>query len=156
MTRKLLLLATIAALALAGCGGDDDETTTTSSTATTTTGATGATGASGEEGDQPADAGLAGDPKERSDEITTCLEDDGHTVIENKGGEGGADFHLVVDAGFAGVAYVFSDDAAAEDGLPAVEKSESGTGRDVEQLGDVVIGWMKESEKADLEACVEG
>ena len=155
MISRLSILALVAVLGLAGCGGDDETTTTSSTTTTTTsTGATGASGASGEEGEQP-DEGVAGDPRERSDEITSCLEDDGYTVTENKG-TAGADFHLVVDAGFAGVVYVFADDAAAKSGLSAVESSESGAGRDVEQLGDVVIGWMKASERTDLEACVEG
>jgi hypothetical protein len=148
------LLAVIAALGLAACGGDDETTSSTSTT--TTTGATGASGATGAEGDDSADAGLAGDPKERTQEIEVCLDDKDHTVIKNTGGEGNADFQLVVDAGVGGIVYVFSDDQKAADGVQAITKYEGGSGRDVEQLGDTVIAYMKPAEKTDLEDCISG
>ena len=149
------LVATLAALSIAGCGGNDDETTSSTST-TSSAGATGASGATGAEGDNSADAGLAGDPKERTQEIESCLEDAGHTPILNTGGEGNADFQLVVDAGAGGIVYVFSDDQKAADGVPAITKYEGSSGRDVEQLGDTVIAYMKDAEKADLTDCISG
>ena len=153
---SVALLAVIAALGIAGCGGDDDETTSTTSTTTTSTGATGATGASGAEGEDSADAGLAGNPKDRTQEIEVCLDDKGHTVIKNTGGEGNADFQLVVDAGAGGIVYVFSDDDKAASGLKAITSYEESSGRTVEQLGDTVIAYMKPDEKTDLTDCISG
>lgn len=148
---RLASILAVLVLAFAGCGGDDEETTT-SSPATTTTGATGATGATGDAGD----AGLAGDPKARTDEIETCLQDGGHNTIRNDGGIVDADYQLVVDNGAGGIVYVYSDDAAASKGVPKVEDYERGAGRDVHQLGQVVIAYMKDSERSELESCISG
>ena len=149
------LFAIVVALGVAGCGGDDEETTTSTST-TGATGATGASGATGAEGENSADAGLAGDPKERTQEIEVCLEDAGHSPIRNTGGEGNADFQLVVDGGAGGIVYVFSDDQKAADGVQAITSYEESSGRDVEQLGDTVIAYMNPDEKTDLEDCISG
>ena len=151
----IALLAVVASLGIAACGGDDDETTSTTST-TTSTGATGASGATGAEGEDSADAGLAGNPKDRTKEIETCLDDKGHGVIQNTGGEGDADFQLVVDAGAGGIVYVFSDDQKAADGVNAITDYEGSSGREVEQLGDTVIAYMKPEEKTDLTDCISG
>ena len=151
----IALLAIVAALGIAGCGGDDDEATSSTST-TTSTGTSGASGATGAEGDDSADAGLAGNPKDRTQEIEVCLDDKGHTVIKNTGGEGNADFQLVVDSGGGGIVYVFADDQKAADGVKAITGYEEPSGRTIEQLGDTVIAYMKEAEKTDLTDCISG
>jgi hypothetical protein len=153
----IALLAAVAALGIAGCGGDDDETTSSStSTTSSSTGATGTSGATGAEGDNSADAGLAGDPKERTQEIEVCLDDAGHTVIKNPGGTGNAEFQLVVDAGSGGIVYIYPDEQKAADSVKTVTDYEKGAGRTIEQLGDTVIAYMKEAEKADLTKCISG
>jgi hypothetical protein len=77
-----------------------------------------------------------------------------HDVIVNPGSAGAKNF-LVVDAGFGGVLYVFDDEAAADQSEGKVANEESGTGRDVQVLGNVVIAYMTEREIPDLEECAQ-
>ncbi len=151
--------AGLTALTLAACGGDDE--TTTSSVTTSSTTSTVPTGATGADDSAATATAPGGSAKDVTAEITSCLEDAGHSVIENPGSIADSQYFLVVNAGGIGVITVFDDSADAEAGLEAVDKDQKSTGRVSEVAGQTVISYFPSDqslapspeELADLEEC---
>jgi hypothetical protein len=140
----------MAAAVLAGCGDDESDT---EETAAETTAAETTTETATTEAETSATTEAAGEAVTTQD-IVACLEDLDHDVIVNPGSIAGAK-NFLVDAGFGGVLYVFDDEAAAEAGEAKVVTEESGTGRDAQVLGNVVIAYMTQREVPDLEECAQ-
>jgi hypothetical protein len=148
--RGVAVLASLCALAIAGCGGDDDETTsTTTSSTTTTTGPTGPTGPTGDDG-----AEASGDAATASS-IASCLDDEGLTYNENveffalEGEPPDADRINVTSGGAdsAIVIAVFKSEADVDEA--GVE--EAGGVVDTEVLGNVVVG-IDEDETGNVDS----
>jgi hypothetical protein len=146
-TRTAVYATTLlAAIALPACGDDDEEQPaqeTRPQTAPPPTTPTEPT---------PAPAGEAGP---RVKEIVSCLEGAGKSVIDNPGGSSDEERKLVVDAGFGGIVYVYSDEAAARQGKAKVDVEEKDTDREIEVVGDSVIAYTAEEGSEDLEKCLE-
>ncbi len=162
-TRTLLPLSlALLMFGLAACGGDDE--TTTSSAATTSTTSTVPTGATGAEDTAATGSAPGGSAKDVTAEVTGCLEDAGHSVIENPGSIADAKYFLVVNAGGIGVITVFDDPADAEDGLAAVDRDQKSAGRVSEVAGQTVISYFPSDQSlapspedlADLVQCAGG
>jgi hypothetical protein len=142
-------LALLGLPAFVGCGEEETTTTSTTSTAAEATGATGAAGTTG--------AAAIGEV--RIADVQDCIEADGNDVQRNTGTVGESVGDLVVDSGTVGVVYVFEDAEAASAGEADVREYEDYDAyreREIEVVGNTVIGYENDASAELLRGCAAG